>query len=131
MKARSSASTLVLALSLLCAPLLGGGEIALNDQDYFEARGLSVLLYHNAVHGVFFDQKLAGLEIILHGERIATNGEIRLLPTPEQWDPVPAFKERTRGAAPDRLTAFCEFSDHGLSYRFDGGFCVLFFSCHK
>ena len=29
--------------------------------------------------------------MILHGERIATDGEVRLLPTPEQWDAVPKF----------------------------------------
>ena len=50
-----------------------------------------MLLYHNAFHGVFYDQKLSGLELILHGERIATNGDVRLLPTPEQWDPIPRF----------------------------------------
>jgi hypothetical protein len=37
----------------------------LNQQDYFEAHGLSVLLYHNAYHGVFGDEKMSGLEIIL------------------------------------------------------------------
>jgi endoglucanase len=119
MNTSSSGSIAVVCLSFLCAPLLAADEIVLNDQDYFEAQGLSVLLYHNAVHGVFFDQKLAGLEIILHGRRIATNGDIRLLPTPEQWDPVPHFKERTRAGTPERLTAFCEYPDHGLSYRFE------------
>jgi endoglucanase len=108
-----------LVLPLLAAPRLRGDEIALNDRDYFEARGLSVLLYHNAVHGVFFDQKLSGLEIILHGERIATNGDVRLLPTPEQWDTVARFEKRVRESSPDRLTAFCEFPDQHLSYRLE------------
>lgn len=96
-----------------------GADIRLNEQDYFEAQGLSVLLYHNAIHGVFFDQKLSGLEIILHGERIATNGDIRLLPTPEQWDPVPHFKERKRDPSENELTAFCDYPDYGLSYRIE------------
>jgi hypothetical protein len=119
MKTIVSSTTAALCAVLLGGPSLGADEIALNRHDYFEARGLSVLLYHNAVHGVFHDQKLAGLEIILHGERIATNGDIRLRPTPEQWDPVPTFKERTRGADPDRLTAACEYPDHGLTYRIE------------
>jgi hypothetical protein len=110
----------VVAFFLLLAvlPLYGAG-IRLNDQDYFEAQGLSVLLYQNAFHGVFYDQKLSGLEIILHGERIATNGDVRLLPTPEQWDPVPQFKERKRGPAKDQLTAFCAYPNQGLSYRIE------------
>jgi hypothetical protein len=106
-------------LALLAVPSLHGAGIRLNDQDYFEAQGLSVLLYHNAIHGIFNDQKLSGLEIILHGERIATNGDVRLLPTPEQWDPVPQFKERKRGLSGDQLTAFCGYPDQGLSYRIE------------
>src|SRR5215472_15360758 len=101
----------------LVAPLIGfmavvssfvqGQELRLNDKDYLEARGLNVLVYQNSFHPVFGDQKLGGLEIILHGERIATGGDVRLLPTPEQWDVIPHFIQRKRGAAPNGLTAFC------------------------
>jgi endoglucanase len=92
-------------------------ELKLNQLEYFETHGLNVLLYHNVVHGVFFDQKLSGLEIILHGERIATNGDIRLLPTPEQWDPVPAFRGRKSDRKSNRLTANCSYPGKGLDYR--------------
>lgn len=108
-----------LTLGLVCASSLYGAEIRLNERDYFEAQGLGVLLYHNAFHGVFSDQKLSGLEIILHGERIATNGDVRLLPTPEQWDPIPRFKERKRDPSNQRLNAFCEYPDHDLQYRIE------------
>ncbi len=108
---------LVLVSGIFLSPL-HGSDLKLNEQDYFESRGLSVLLYHNAIHGVFYDQKLSGLEIILHDQRIATNGDIRLLPTPEQWDPVPHFKERKRGAG-NQLTAFCEYPDRVLGYRIE------------
>jgi len=113
-----SAGMAVVVVSLLLLSALHGSDLKLNEQDYFESRGLSVLLYHNAIHGVFYDQKLSGLEIILHDQRIATNGDIRLLPTPEQWDLVPHFKERKRGNG-NQLTAFCEYPDRGLSYRID------------
>jgi hypothetical protein len=43
------------------------------------------LLVH---HPVFVDQKTTAMEMILHGHRIATNGDVRLQPTPEQWDLV-------------------------------------------
>ncbi len=101
----------------LCVPALRGSDLRLNEQDYFEAHGLSVLLYHNAYHDVFGDQKMGGLEIILHEQRIATNGDVRLSPTPAQWDPVPHFNERKRGPSENELTAFCTYSDRGLSYR--------------
>ena len=68
-----------------------------------------------------------GLEIILHDQRIATGGDVRLSATPESWDPIPDFKERKRGPAPDEITALCTYTDQGLSYRINvqpeaGGF---------
>jgi hypothetical protein len=107
------------AVLLFCLSPLYGSDIRLNDRDYFEAQGLSVLLFHNPYHGVFGDEKMSGLEIILHGERIATNGDVRLSPTPEQWDPIPHFKERKRAPSDNQLTAFCAYPDRGLSYRIE------------
>jgi endoglucanase len=104
-------------LLLLCSAPLHGSDLRLNEKDYFEAPGLSVLLYHNAYHEVFGDQKMGGLEIILHEQRIATDGDVRLSPTPTQWDPIPHFKEHKRGPSGNELTAFCAYSDRGLSYR--------------
>lgn len=97
---------------------IASAQLKLNDQDYFETQGLSVLLHQNAFHPIFFDQKIAGLEIILHGERIATDGDIRLVPTPEQWDPIPHLKERKRGAN-GSLAAFCGYPKEALSYRIE------------
>ena len=46
----------------------------LNELEYFEAPGVSLLVFHNRPYG----RKQSGLEIIQHGERIATNGGLRL-----------------------------------------------------
>ncbi len=108
-----------LAILLLCIFPLNASDIRLNDQDYFEAQGLSVLLFHNAYHGVFGDEKMSGVEIILHGERIATNGDVRLSPTPEQWDPIPQFKERKRSPSGNQLTASLAYPDRKLSYHIE------------
>ena len=122
--------TLVIALLLNSAVLLwSSSDLHLTQHDVLETRGLSVLLYHNAYHRVFGDQKMNGMEIILHDQRIATSGDVRLSATPEQWDPIPDFQERKRGAAADEVTAFCTYPDLGLSYRIDvrpeaGGFRV-------
>jgi len=104
--------------ALSSSPLLAA-DLHLNDLDYFETQGLSVLAYQNTFHDVFRDQKLGGIEIILHGERIATDGEVRLLPTPEQWDAVPKFTERRRGSLPDQLIAYSGYPDLSLSYRIE------------
>lgn len=109
----------LLLLALPCCPSARAADLHLNAQDYFESQGLSVLAYQNKFHEVFRDQKLGGIEIILHGERIATDGEVRLLPTPEQWDAVPTFAERRRGAAPDQLIAYSGYPGKSLSYRIE------------
>ncbi len=94
-------------------------ELKLNDKDYFDEQGLSVLVYQNKFHPVFKDEKISAIEIILHGERIATNGEVRLLPTPEQWDPIPIFKERKRDASGKELIVTSEYPDYDLRYRIE------------
>ena len=120
MKKRSAVvGTCLAVLLLLCAPSIHASDLRLNEKDYFETHGLNVLLYHNAYHDVFGDQKMGGLEIILHEQRIATNGDVRLSPTPAQWDPIPHFKERKRGPAEDELIAFCTYAGRGLTYHVD------------
>ena len=62
----------------------------LNALEYFEAPGLSALIFHNA----YPEGKQGGVEIIQHGERVATNGDLRLEPAPGQWSPLPVAGER-------------------------------------
>jgi hypothetical protein len=111
--------TALAILALSCLRPVAAADLHLNDLGYFETQGLSVLAYQNTFHPVFRDQKLGGIEIILHGERIATDGEVRLSPTPEQWDPVPTFTRRERGATADQLIAWSGYPDHSLSYRIE------------
>jgi len=113
------ARTCLGVLLSLCVPSIRASDLRLNEKDYLETHGLNVLLFHNSYHDVFGDQKMGGLEIILHEQRIATNGDVRLSPTPTQWDPIPHFKERKRGPAEHELTAFCTYAERGLSYRVD------------
>ena len=68
-------------------------QMKVTPNGYLDARGVSVMLYDSAFSPIFFDQKDAGMQIILHGNRIATNGSLRLLATPEQWD---ALNEEAR-----------------------------------
>ena len=117
-----NASALSRALSTIAILLLGifplsAADLRLNEQDYFEAQGLSILLFHNAYHGVFGDEKMSGVEIILRGERMATNGDVRLSPTPERWDPIPQFKHRSPSG--NQLTASLSYPDRGLSHHIE------------
>ena len=98
--------------------------------DTLEEQGLSVLVHQNRFHPMFFDEKNAAIQIVLHGERIATDGEVRLNPTPEQWDPVPLFVSRAHGALPDQVVVRSGYADRGLAYTTEvtpepGGFRIV------
>ncbi len=87
-----------------------------NDKDYLNTQGFSVFLYDSTYHPVFVDQKNTAMEMILHGERIATNGDVRLTPTPEQWDLVATLKGRHADKATNTLSADLAFPTFDLSY---------------
>ncbi|HVT72682.1 MAG TPA: glycoside hydrolase family 9 protein, partial [Lacunisphaera sp.] len=59
------------------------------------------------------------MEMILHGQRIATNGDVRLMPTPEQWDLVATLKGRQADKAHNRLTASLAFPTFDLNYTLE------------
>ena len=89
-------------------------EVVKND--YLGSQGFDVMLYDSTYHPVFVDQKNTAMEMILHGQRIATNGDVRLMPTPEQWDLVATLKGRHADKANNRLTANLAFPSFDLSY---------------
>lgn len=91
--------------------------LVVSRNETLEGRGVSVIVEQNHFSPIFFDEKNAGIQIILHGDRLATDGEVRLNPTPEQWDPVPAFVSRTRGPGPNELTVASAYPAVGLNYR--------------
>ena len=89
------------------------------DKNYLDTQGFSVFLYDSTYHPVFVDQKNTAMEMILHGQRIATNGDVRLMPTPEQWDLVATLKGRQADKANDRLTANLAFPTFDISYTLE------------
>jgi hypothetical protein len=92
---KSFASALTTAFGLCVAGAFAQDEpLTINDKQYFEKRGLDVLVFTNEYDGMFFDEKTAGIEIIHHGVRTATGGAVRLSPTPEQWDQIPKLADR-------------------------------------
>src|SRR4030042_2149719 len=92
-------------------------NLELNDLDYFQTRGLNVLVFSNWYDVNFFDDsKLSGIEIIHHEVRTATNGDVRLNPTPEQWDPIPEFVECKVDKQNNTIEAFLTYSDYDFDY---------------
>ncbi|APS38190.1 glycoside hydrolase family 9 protein [Salegentibacter sp. T436] len=67
-----------------------GDSLKINEQEYLEMRGLNVMLAHD----FYPESHQGGVGIIQNGIRVATNGDLRLEPTPGQWQPVPKVGER-------------------------------------
>ncbi len=110
-----------LLLALISCPNLFGADLAMKvtDKNYLDTQGFSVFLYDSTYHPIFVDQKNTAMEMILHGQRIATNGDVRLMPTPEQWDLVATLKGRHADKANNRLTADLAFPTFDLSYTLE------------
>ena len=81
-------------------------SLTINDREYFEKPGFNLLVFSSAYDGLFSDAKISGVEIIHHGLRTATNGDVRLHATPEQWDINPVLKERKINRDEQSIEAF-------------------------
>lgn len=65
-------------------------RLVLNELEYLEMPGLNVMLAHD----FYPEGHQGGVSIIQNGLRVATNGDLRLEPTPGQWQPIPKVGER-------------------------------------
>jgi endoglucanase len=91
-------------------------NLKLNDSEYFEIRGLNVLVYSNWYNENFDDSKISGIEIIHHEVRTATNGDVRLEPTPEQWDPFPELVERKTDKDNNSIEVLLKYPDYDFEF---------------
>jgi hypothetical protein len=112
---------LLFLLALIPSPSLFAADFAMRvtDKNYLDTQGFSVFLYDSTYHPVFVDQKNTAMEMILHGQRIATNGDVRLMPTPEQWDLVASLKGRHVEKADNKLSADLAFPTFNLNYTLE------------
>ncbi|MBP7179573.1 MAG: glycoside hydrolase family 9 protein [Dysgonomonadaceae bacterium] len=65
-------------------------EFQLNSSGYFQNKGIDVMAFDD----IYPEGHQGGVSLIMHGHRVATNGDIRLEATPGQWQPVPKQRER-------------------------------------
>ena len=91
-------------------------ELQLNGDDYFETNGVNILAFSNWYNGLFSDSKISGIEIIHHGVRTVTNGDVRLHATPEQWDAIPTFVERKVDREHNRIDTYQKYPDFDFEY---------------
>lgn len=80
-------------------------QFSLTDKGYFRNEGVDVMAFDD----IYPEGHQGGVSLIMHGNRIATNGDLRLEPTPGQWQPVP--KQTGRFVEGQTITASLCFPD--------------------
>ena len=70
-----------------------GQTFQLNDRGYFNAGGVDVMAFDD----IYPEGHQAGVSILMNGNRLMTNGDIRLEATPGQWQPLPKQLRRETG----------------------------------
>jgi endoglucanase len=106
-------------LSGLCparvSPQAGGESppLRINQLEYLETPGLDVMLAHD----YYPEGHQGGVGVIQNGLRVATNGDLRLEPTPGQWQPVPKVGKRMVDRARQEISVRMEYPDPDKNRR--------------
>jgi len=96
-------------LCLLILPVTGYAAegFQLNTQEYFERPGIDVMYGQD----YYPEGHQGGLSIIMHDERIASNGDVRLEPSPGQWSPIPKPGKREVNSATQEIRVALAYPD--------------------
>lgn len=110
--------SILFACLFLCASTALSQNFKLNNSGYFESEGVNVMSFDD----FYPEGHQGGVSILMNGNRIATNGDLRFEPTPGQWQPVP--KKLSRSVEGNVITTELCFPD---SSRHLTGFNPMFY----
>lgn len=82
-------------------------DFKINSQEYLERRGANVMLAHD----FYPESHQGGVGLIQNGLRVATNGDLRLEPTPGQWQPVPKVGPRVVDRQKNEISVKMSYPD--------------------
>jgi len=88
----------------------------IRDGEYFHEPGADLLVFSNWYDGLFADAKISGVELIHHGLRTVTNGDVRLEATPGQWEPTGSFVTRRVDEDAGVIEADLAYAEYGFNY---------------
>ena len=83
------------------------------DTGYFRNNGVDVMAFDD----IYPVGHQSGVSIIMHGSRIATNGDIRFEQTPGQWQPVPKQQERILDEEKNTITTKLGYPDYAAHLK--------------
>lgn len=77
------------------------------DAGYFTDQGVDIIAFED-----FYPAgHQGGVSILMHGERIAANGDVRFEPTPGQWQPVPKQIRRSMSFEEQKIDTQLRYPD--------------------
>jgi len=74
---------------------------------YFQNMGVDVMAFND----FYPEGHQSGVSVIMHGNRVATNGDMRFEQTPGQWQPIPKQVERRLDEAANTIETSLSFPD--------------------
>ncbi len=96
---------------IVCCPAAAQSKVTpqlkLNSQEYLEMPGLNVMAFQD----IYPEGHQGGISIIQNGERVATNGDLRLDRTPGQWQPLPKLVKRIVDTKANEIVTSLVFPD--------------------
>jgi endoglucanase len=87
--------------------------MVLNPQEYLEYQGVNVMLAHD----FYPEGHQGGVGVIQNGQRVATNGDLRLEPTPGQWSPIPKVGKRVVDKATGEISVRMEYPNEAINRK--------------
>lgn len=91
----------------------GTNSMKLNDQNYLEYQGVNVMLALD----FYPESHQGGVGIIQNGLRVATNGDLRLEPTPGQWQPTPKAGRPVINKATQEISVTMEYPNEDINRK--------------
>ncbi|MBQ2956376.1 MAG: glycoside hydrolase family 9 protein [Clostridia bacterium] len=84
------------------------GKFILNaEKGYFQNLGVNVMAFDD----IYPAGHQSGVSILMHGRRVATNGDLRFEQTPGQWQPLPRQGERRLDEAKNAIITALRYPD--------------------
>lgn len=114
--------TLILCLFgfAISSVIAQSNQLTIQPEDYLGKRGFDVLVFNNN----YAEGHQGAIEVLLHDNRIATNGDLRLEPTPGQWSPAPKLKNREVQRGEQVISATLVYPDSSKNRK---GFNPIFY----
>ncbi len=88
-------------------------SLKINKDEYFEMPGLNVMVFFD----IYPEGHQGGVGVIQNGTRVATNGDLRLEPTPGQWQPIPKVGKREIDATKNEISVKCTCPDSSINRK--------------